>query len=154
MHILLAWIGHTDLRAMAAEQSPEIQKKIRDVTSMADPLQGGMGPIRTLLEAVAFERIYLRSNYPKDTTQLFLDWLGQAAEARYIALSNPMDYGAIFATVDREVQAIMHALAGKPYEISILLSPGTPAAEAGGARSTDAAASAGVGNCAPEGSDC
>ena len=127
MHILLSWIGHTDLRAMAAEQPPEIQQKSRDVTSMAGPLQGGKGPVRMLAETIVFDRIYLLSNYPKDITKLFLDWLGQTAEARYSALSNPTDYGAIFATVDREMQAIVHTLADKAYELSILLSPGTPA---------------------------
>ena len=87
MHILLSWIGHADLQAMAAEQPPEIQQKVRDVTGMAGQLQGGMGPVRTLAEAVVFDRIYLLSNYPKDVTQVFLDWLGQTAEARSIALS-------------------------------------------------------------------
>ena len=127
MHILLSWIGHADLRAMAAEQPPVIQQQLRDATGLAGPLQGGMGPIRTLAEAVVFDRIYLLSNYPKDTTQLFLAWLGQTVEARYIALSNPTDYGTIYAAVDKEMQAIVHALGGKAYELSILLSPGTPA---------------------------
>src|SRR5947199_4834452 len=31
MHVLISWIGHTDLRAMAAEQSPAINKKISAV---------------------------------------------------------------------------------------------------------------------------
>jgi sigma54-dependent transcription regulator len=127
MHILLSWIGHADLRAMAAEQPPELQQKIRDVTGMVGPLQGGRGPVRTLVETVVFDQICLLSNYSKDITKLFLDWLGQTAEARYTALPNPTDYGAIFATVDKEMQAIVHALAGKAYEFSILLSPGTPA---------------------------
>jgi hypothetical protein len=102
MHILFSWIGHADLRAMASEQPPDIQQKIRDVTGMAGPLQGSMGPVRTLAEAVVFDRIYLLSNYPKDTTRLFLDWLEQPAEVRYIALSNPTDYGAIFAAVAKQ----------------------------------------------------
>jgi hypothetical protein len=91
------------------------------------PFKGSMGPVRTLVEAVSFDRIYLLSNYPKDITQLFLGWLGQEAEARYTALSNPTDYGEIFAVVDTEMRAITKALDGKQYEFSILLSPGTPA---------------------------
>lgn len=127
MQVLLSWIGHTDLRAMAAEQSPEIRQKIHDITGMGGPFQGGMGPVKTLLKAVSFERIYLLSTYPRDITELFLHWLGQAAETRYIALANPTEYGAIFAAVDTEMQAITQVLAGKPYRLSILLSPGTPA---------------------------
>ena len=127
MQVLLSWIGHTDLRAMAAEQSPEIRQRINDITGMGGQFQGGMGPVKTLLEAVPFDRVYFLSTYPKDITELFLHWLGQEAEARYTALTNPTEYGAIFAAVDTEMQAITQALAGKPYKLSILLSPGTPA---------------------------
>ena len=91
MHVLISWIGHTDLRAMAAEQSPAINKKISAVVGVMPPLKGGMGPVRTLVEAVSFDRIYLLSNYPKDITQLFLGWLGRETEARYTSLSNPTD---------------------------------------------------------------
>ena len=31
MQVLISWIGHTDLRAMAAEQSPAIDKKVSEV---------------------------------------------------------------------------------------------------------------------------
>src|SRR5262249_54519654 len=82
---------------------------------------------RTLIEAVSFDRIYLLSNYPKDITQIFLNWLKQEAEAHSIPLSNPTDYGEIFAAVDTEMQAITKELTGKQYDLSILLSPGTPA---------------------------
>jgi transcriptional regulator with PAS, ATPase and Fis domain len=127
MQILLSWIGHTDLRAMAAEQSPAISQKISEVVGVMPPLKGSRGPVRTLVEAISFNRIYLLSNYPKDITQLFLGWLGRAAEARYTSLSNPTDYGEIFAVVDTEMRAITKALDGKQYGLSILLSPGTPA---------------------------
>src|SRR6266568_3866209 len=127
MHILISWIGHTDLRAMAAEQSPAINEKISEVVGRMPLLKGGMGPVRTLVEAVSFDQIYLLSNYPKDTTKLFLGWLGREAEARYTSLANPTDYGEIFAAVDAEMRAITKALDGKKYELSILLSPGTPA---------------------------
>ena len=127
MQVLISWIGHTDLRAMAAEQAPTINKKISAVAGVMPPLKDGMGPVRTLVEAVSFDQIYLLSNYHRDITQLFLDWLGREAEARYTALVDPTDYGEIFAAVDAEMRAVTKALDGKKYDISILLSPGTPA---------------------------
>ena len=48
MHILISWIGHTDLRAMAADQSSAINKKISAVVGVLPPLKGGLGPVRTL----------------------------------------------------------------------------------------------------------
>src|SRR5262245_9244220 len=127
MRVLVSWIGHTDLRAMAAAQSAAIQQKISEVVNGTGPLTGEVGPVRTLVEAESFDRIFLLSNYPQDITQLFLDWLEREVEARYTSLSNPTDYGQIFAAVDTEMRAIVKALHGKQYEISILLSPGTPA---------------------------
>src|SRR5262249_25009104 len=127
MRILVSWIGHTDLRAMAAEQPTAIQKQIGEVVGGMDPLRRGVGPVRTLLKAESFDQIYLLSNYPKYTTQLFLRWLTQEAEPRYISLSNPTDYGEIFAAVDAEMRAITTTLNGQKYELFILLSPGPPA---------------------------
>jgi len=127
MHVLISWIGHTDLRAMAAEQSPAVQKKIGAVVGAMSPLQGGKGPVRTLVEAESFDRIFLLSNYPKDITQLYRAWLGREAEVRHTSLANPTDYGEIFAAVDAEMRAITKTLDSKKYELSILLSPGTPA---------------------------
>ena len=126
MHVLISWIGHTDLRAMAAEQSPAINRKISEMVGVMPPLKGGRGPVRTLVEVVSFDRIYLLSNYPKDITKLFLGWLGREAAARSISLSNPTDYGEIFAAADTEMRAITKALDGQKYDLSILLSPGTP----------------------------
>ena len=127
MRVLVSWIGHTDLRAMAAAQAPLTQKKISAVVNGQGPLKDEAGPVRTLLETESFDRIYLLSNYPKDMTKLFLHWLPHEAEARYLSLENPTDYSEIFAAVDTEMRAITTALDGKPYEISFLLSPGTPA---------------------------
>ena len=59
MQILISWIGHTDLRAMAPEQSPAINKKISEVVGVMLPFKGSRGPVRTLVEAVSFDRIYL-----------------------------------------------------------------------------------------------
>jgi len=127
MRVLVSWIGHTDLRAMAAEQDPPVQSKIREITGGLGSLKGEMGPVRTLVEAEPFDQIYLLSNYPKDIAKLFLHWLPREVEARYTSLANPTDYGEIFAAVDQVMRAIIQGLEGKQYELCILLSPGTPA---------------------------
>jgi hypothetical protein len=119
MQVLISWIGHTDLRAMAAQQSSSIKQKISELVGVMDPPQSGLGPVRTLVEAIPFDRIYLLSNYPKDITQLFLDWLGRAAESRHTSLTNPTDYGEIFAAVDPAMRAIIKELNGKKYELLV-----------------------------------
>ena len=60
MQVLISWIGHTDLHAMAAEQPSSINQKISEVVGVIPPLKVGVGPVRTLVEAVSFDRIYLR----------------------------------------------------------------------------------------------
>ncbi len=127
MHILVTWIGHTDLRAMAAASPPSLQEKVRAVIGPTNWPHMGMGPVRTLLEVESFDRIYLLSNYPKAITKTYLSWLSQKAEAHYPALSDPTDYGQIFTAVDTTMQEIAVTLGNRKYEMSILLSPGTPA---------------------------
>jgi hypothetical protein len=39
MQVLVSWVGHTDLRAMAAEQSPTIKKKIDELVGVMNPPQ-------------------------------------------------------------------------------------------------------------------
>ncbi len=127
MQILVSWIGHTDLRAMAVESGPSMKKKIEAAIGSIGLPQVGLGPVRTLLEAESFDRIYLLSNYPSDITKRFLVWSGREAEARHTSVSNPTDYGEVFAVVDTEMQDITKKLGSKNYVLSILLSPGTPA---------------------------
>jgi len=48
--VLVQWIGHSDLRAMAASLPPAKQKPILDSIKGAPPTAGDNGPTKTLLQ--------------------------------------------------------------------------------------------------------
>jgi len=128
MRVLVTWIGHTDLRAMAVDQPSKVQKEIGELVGgdlKAQP--GSKGPVRTLLEAESFDHIHLLSTYPEAISKRFVKWIGEKASLHLTKLENPTDYGAIFATVDEVMKRIVQKLEGVTYDLSILLSPGTPA---------------------------
>lgn len=129
MHVLVSWIGHTDLRALAVDQSAAIKKQIAKEVRTLEPVPQGVGPVRTLTDEQPFDRIYFLSNYSENISKLFLKWLGKESEVVFCStkLSNPSDYSEILNVVDREMQKIADSLEGERYNLSILLSPGTPA---------------------------
>ncbi|MCF7854231.1 MAG: sigma 54-interacting transcriptional regulator [Candidatus Pacebacteria bacterium] len=127
MNVLVSWIGHTDLRAMALAQTADMQKKLEALLGSVKPPEGGTGPVKTLLDHEDFDRVYLLSNYAEDVSQAYVDWLGRNCALRHMSLTNPTDYGEILSTVSREMQTITRELTESDYRLSILLSPGTPA---------------------------
>jgi transcriptional regulator with PAS, ATPase and Fis domain len=127
MRVVVSWIGNADLRAMAGEQEASVKQQIQKILRLNEITSGGLGPVKTLIKIHEFDKIYLLSNYPQSVTEGFVTWLGRPAEVRSVTLSDPTDYGAIFTTVDKEMEAITNELKPQKYELSILLSPGTPA---------------------------
>ncbi|NUQ62919.1 MAG: hypothetical protein HUU20_10540, partial [Pirellulales bacterium] len=77
--LLLQWIGHSDLRAMAGSL-PEGQREAV-LAEIRGPLpeSGDLGSTRTLVETQAFDEIYLLSNYRTEWNNLYLGWLGGKA---------------------------------------------------------------------------
>ncbi len=126
MRILVSWIGITDLRAMAASHSGQSRDHIAKLVGIGGGIDGS-GPIMTLLDNHSFDRIYLLSNFPQPINEDFVSWLGRDAEIRNVSLSDPTDYAAIFTVVDKEMESITKGYRNKRYELSIFLSPGTPA---------------------------
>jgi hypothetical protein len=56
--VLVSWIGHTDLRAMAATLPPSKRKAIGEADG-----EVGTGPVKALLDKETFQEIHLLSNY-------------------------------------------------------------------------------------------
>jgi transcriptional regulator with PAS, ATPase and Fis domain len=126
MRILVSWIGHTDLRAMAAEAAASLKRDVEKATGSA-ATASGWGPVRTILEQERFDRIVLLSNYPKALSQTFVQSLPVEAELVYPKVTNPIDYKEIYTKVDQQLDAILSELKTTQYQLVMLLSPGTPA---------------------------
>jgi len=111
-HILICWIGNTDLRA------PEEASVI------------GLGPIAQALDARPFDEAVLVTDYPEWKVRPYLRWLqGRTKtplQVLYEKLSGPTQFGEIY---EAAVRACVDALDrhSKKAHLTFHLSPGTPA---------------------------
>lgn len=122
--ILVSWIGTTDLLSMANRASPSVQKRILEVCGRDRPLEG-RGPIKTLVDSIEFDQIHLLCNYKDKVGGHYVKWLGHGANLIEIDLSNPTDYPSVFNAVDSFLSELLSKEG--PAQLSIHLSPGTPA---------------------------
>jgi len=106
---LVSWIGGNDLKAMGGEPS---------------------GPILSTLQSREFDSVQLLYAYPKSKVESYLAWLAEQVDtpinATAASLSSPVNFGEIYLTVE----PFLASLVSPDTEISILLSPGTPAMQA------------------------
>lgn len=127
MRVLVQWIGHSDLRAMAASlpaaQADEIMGQIKGERAK----EGDLGPIKTLVTTQDFDEIRLLSNFPAAWNKKYVAWLGVKAEVVPAELKKPTDYKAIFQIADAELAAIRGRPDWAQAQLCLHLSPGTPA---------------------------
>jgi len=128
--ILVQWIGHSDLRSLAAELPAARAKKILDRIYGAPGDEGNLGPTKTLLTTQKFDEVRLLSNYDKEWNQWFQEWLKTPTELIKVDLEKPTDYPGIFEIVDRELSALKQSKSWANTELCLHLSPGTPAMSA------------------------
>lgn len=125
--VLLQWIGHSDLRAMAASlpmtQRDEIMKQVKGEV----PKEGDLGPIKTLLQTQTFDEVRMLSNYKMEWNKRYITWLGIAADIVQVELGKPTDYRAIFQFADHELGKVRRRRNWNDIELCLHLSPGTPA---------------------------
>jgi transcriptional regulator with PAS, ATPase and Fis domain len=107
--ILISWIGGNDLKAMEG---------------------GTPGPIAATLEKASFDAVELLYNYPEKQVQAYLFWLKARTtvplQEYAVKLNSPVDFGEIYQQAEKHLARINAA----SKELSILLSPGTPAMQA------------------------
>jgi DNA-binding NtrC family response regulator len=127
MRILVSWVGHTDLKAMAQDLPRSYQEKIKGIVGSIEPPKGGLGPIKTLISKEVFDQIHILSNYPSDIGNTFGKWINQKVKIHSVVLDSPTDYKEIFTAVNERLLAITSELKTEKYELCMLLSPGTPA---------------------------
>ena len=127
LRVLASWLGHTDLRAMSPGQPKAMRDNIERVAGNLPAPKDGLGPVKTLLQGETFDKVLLLSNYPDELAAAYTAWLGVPATIRPVPLENPTDYAEIFTKVDEAMRGFLGGLKGKEFDLSILLSPGTPA---------------------------
>jgi DNA-binding NtrC family response regulator len=125
--VLVQWIGHSDLRAMAASLPAAQRAEIMQQVKGEPPKEGDVGPIKTLLNTEEFDEIRLLSNYPVAWNKKFVAWLGVKAEVVAVDLNKPTDYKAILPIADAELFAIRQRKNWGETQLCLHLSPGTPA---------------------------
>ncbi len=84
------------------------------------------GPLATAVRQGRFDEVHLLSNYPPAVHRPFATWLGGPPVIHPVTLTDPTDYDGIFRCAN-EVLTEATRPAGRRAELSILLSPGTPA---------------------------
>lgn len=125
--VLVSWVGHADIRSMAADQPKSQQQKILDMIGAENILKEGSGPIKTLLEAERFDQIHLLSNYSSSIGTQFKSWAGGPVKVHNVKLKNPTDYAEVFSLVDTTLSNVLGQKSlGEDAELCIHLSPGTP----------------------------
>lgn len=123
--IIVSWIGHTDLRAMAPAQTQSLQDQIVKIAHHINPPDGGMGPVKTMLEQISYDEAYLLSDYPDKVNNAYLKWLGHSAHIIQAQIDNPTDYKEVFVKADHATAQII-SQQHSSYVLIFLLSPGTP----------------------------
>ena len=107
--VLASWVGGNDLKAVAGAEA---------------------GPILATLNTVAVDKVELLCSYPAERVEPYLAWLRQQVDvpvtAHYVTLSSPVHFGEIYQAASQHLKR----LNTPANQLSILLSPGTPAMQA------------------------
>lgn len=111
---LVSWIGGNDLKVINTDMS-----------------EGkALGPIAATLKAQTFDTIELLYNYPEEQVQPYLTWLREQVSipinAQAVSLSSPVNFGEIYVCASKRLAELDQ----QGNELSILISPGTPAMQA------------------------
>ena len=101
--LLFSWIGHADLRAMAATLPLDQQAEVLKGLKPPEPLTGQPGPLKCLLDHEAFDEVHLLSDHAATKDRPFVKWLGGSPILHNVKIANPIDYAEIFRVVDAEL---------------------------------------------------
>ena len=110
MHILVCWLGKTDLRASRGEID-------------------GVGPIAAAVLNRTYDRIQLLADEPKDKANRYTKWLSEKTDAPIFVdfhkLKNPTDFDEIFPACRKTLEKLQKEITDS-VELTFHLSPGTP----------------------------
>lgn len=108
-NVLLCWVGGNDLKALSGSDA---------------------GPVLSTLRAESFDQVELLSSYPAEQVEPYLAWLREQVGAQinvsYESLRSPVHFGDIYQAANTHLARLQ----ASGIQLSILLSPGTPAMQA------------------------
>jgi DNA-binding NtrC family response regulator len=125
--VLVQWIGHSDLRALARSLPTSKARRILDRIQGESSAENDLGPTKTLLATQRFDEVRLLSNYESQWNKWFQSWLKTPATLIQVELAKPTDYSAIFEITNRELAGLKSSKSWAETELCLHLSPGTPA---------------------------
>lgn len=125
--ILVSWIGHTDLRCMAAALPEKKKSEFLELIGVATQAGDEFGPLRTLINAESFDEIILLSNYPNSCNRAYEKWVGVPVKIVSVELPVPTDYAQIYRVADGVLADVRRRVDAQEAELCFHLSPGTPA---------------------------
>jgi DNA-binding NtrC family response regulator len=123
---LFSWIGHTDLRAMAASLPAAQQAEVLEGLNPPKPLTGQPGPLKCLLDHERFDEVHLLSDHGNLKTRRYVEWVGGDPVVHPVKLGNPSDYAEVFRVADAEVASVVNVPRRDRLDLCMHLSPGTP----------------------------
>ena len=125
--LLFSWIGHADLRAMAAGLPPDQRQDVLMGLKPPTPLAGQTGPLKCLLDAEPFDEIHLLTDHGASKDRPYVKWLGGSPTLHAVKLADPTDYAEVFRTVDAVLASVVNVPRQDRLDLCFHLSPGTPA---------------------------
>ena len=123
---LFSWIGHADLRALAAHLPVDEQEGVLKGLKPPTPLTGQSGPLKCLLDTERFEEVHLLSDLGRERSRRYADWVGGDPVLHLVKLASPIDYSEIFQAVDGVLESVVNRPRTERVEVCMHLSPGTP----------------------------
>jgi transcriptional regulator with PAS, ATPase and Fis domain len=129
MNILISWIGDTDFRTLLNDKDKQVVDLLKGELRKAEFAPKDGGPVKTMLKSKKFDKIYLLSNRSKELTSAYIDTLDSKLNVEFIlkAFENPSDYKEVYTATSDALEFVFKNTDKHSHELSILLSPGTPA---------------------------
>ncbi len=121
--ILVSWIGHTDLRAFAREDTSADRSAIEKIAGVREG-ETGSGPVKALIDVEMFEEVHLLSDYAPEIAKPFAKWLYCKSKLHRLSPTNPSDHGEVLQLVRPMLESLKLT---KDDSLNFHLSPGTPA---------------------------
>lgn len=124
--VLFSWVGHADLRAMAASLPEYEQSEVLKGLNPPRPMPDQPGPLKCLLDAEQFDEVHLLSDHNGAKNRHYVKWLGGDPVLHQVKLANPTDYPEVFKVVDAELASVVSVPRLHRVDLCLHLSPGTP----------------------------
>ena len=123
-HVLVSWLGHTDINLMAGRGGGEIDNLIREKTRGRVKQDEG-SPTKAILDSVPFDSVHLLSNYGPKIDHAYGEWIGKPVTIHAVEVPNPTDYTRVFQVTDELLADIAKKHEAEAFELCLHLSSGT-----------------------------